>query len=112
MFKTVSAALLVASIFVAPAMAAGIGKTDVAPITKSEKATPNAVSVNAQKSKALSAKALNAKASMRTTYNHHHSHKHFASAKTHAKTHKIAHAGKTRRDLKQVSAIKPAGHKA
>jgi len=37
MLKKISAALIVASLFAAPAMAAGMTKTDAAPITKSVK---------------------------------------------------------------------------
>lgn len=79
MFKTISAALLAASIVVAPAMAAGTVKTDVAPVTKV----------------APTAKVLDAKASMRKHVRHRHHirhhrvHKHSVLFKKHRAAHVV-----------------------
>lgn len=100
MFKTISAALLAASIIAAPAMttamAAGTVKTDVAPVTKSVTLTP---------------KVLDAKASMhkhrRHHIRHHRSHKHVAVFKKHT----VAHVVKAQPAVKRISSAKPIAAK-
>jgi hypothetical protein len=97
MLKTISAALLAASVIVAPAMAAGTVKTDVAPVTKSEKATP----------------ALGAKASMHKARHIRHAH-HIRRHRTHAaavKKHTVAHVVKAQSSVKRMSSAKPLAAK-
>ena len=93
MLKTISAALLAASMIAAPAFAAGTGNAAQTSTVKSEQATTNSTQVNtgakasAKTAAKTSAKsgALNANAKMRR--HHHKSHKISAlkSKKTHAK---------------------------
>jgi hypothetical protein len=64
MFKTISAALLAASVFVAPAMA-GTSRTDQAPAAKT--ATVNS-------------KVLNASAKAKAKSHHHRAHRHHHAA--------------------------------
>jgi hypothetical protein len=97
MFKKISAALLVASIFAAPAMAAGAVKADVAPITKSVKLSP---------------KVLNAKASMRHIHHNHIRHHHrFHKHAVVLKKQTVAHVVKVKPIVKRISSLKPAGAK-
>lgn len=51
MFKTISAALLAASVLAAPAMAAGAAKTATAPAAKSVQVKPSVLNANAKMSR-------------------------------------------------------------
>lgn len=64
MFKTISAALLAASVFVAPAMA-GTSRTDQAP---------------AAKTATINSKVLNANAKAKAKSHHHRAHRHHHAA--------------------------------
>jgi molybdopterin biosynthesis enzyme len=85
MLKTISAALLAASVLVAPALAAAPGKTTPAPVVKSENVKP------VIKSEKVKPNALNANAKMGRHHvkqvRHHGSHKMSA-----LKTHKVSKA--------------------
>jgi hypothetical protein len=105
MLKTISAALLAASVIVAPAMAASTVKTDVAPatksapVTKSEKATP----------------APDTKASMHKARHIRHAH-HIRRHRTptHAaevKKQTVAHVVKAQSSVKRISSAKPLAAK-
>jgi hypothetical protein len=113
MLKKISAALLVASIFAAPAMAAGTVKTDVAPITKPVQSTPKVANTKALNAKVLDAKVLDAKASMhgvrhgRHHIRHHRFHKHTAVFKKHT----VAHVVKAKPIVKRMSSAKPVAAK-
>jgi hypothetical protein len=48
MLKTISAALLAASVLAAPALAAGTGKTAATPVTKSASVSKNVLNANAK----------------------------------------------------------------
>jgi hypothetical protein len=85
MLKTISAALLAASVIAAPALAAGQAKTAQAPVTKAEqveKAKPSALNANAKKPSALNANAKMSRHHVRPV-SHHRSHKHMGALKTH-----------------------------
>ncbi|WP_315831798.1 His-rich protein BRANT [Bradyrhizobium prioriisuperbiae] len=105
MFKTISAALLAASIIAAPAMAAGTVKSDVAPVTK---LAPTAKVLD---TKVPDAKVLDAKASMRKHVRHRHHIRHHRSHKHSVvfKKHTIAHVAKPA--IKRVSSAKPVAAK-
>jgi hypothetical protein len=78
MLKTISAALLAASVLAAPALAAGLDKTTQAPASKIEQ-----VKTSAPKADAKKTSALNANATMgRHHHRHHRSHKHMGALKT------------------------------
>ena len=83
MLKTISAALVAASVLAVPALAGTSGKTVQAPVNK----TAQAPAVKAEQGKA---KALSANARMgrhHKHYRHHRHHKHIGLYKTHAKPH-------------------------
>jgi hypothetical protein len=91
MLKTISAALLAASVLVAPAMAASSGKTTQAPAAKAVQAKTSVPDANAKKTSALNADAkktgvLNANAKMGGHHKHvrhHRSHKQMGALKPH-----------------------------
>lgn len=75
MLKTISAALLAASVLVAPALAAGSGKTAQAPVIKTEQ-------VKQVKAGALNANARTGSHHVRHA-RHHRAHKHIGALKAH-----------------------------
>lgn len=82
MFKTISAALVAASVLAAPALAGTPGKTSQAPVSKTTQAPSNkAAQAPVIKAEPGKTKALNANAKM----GRHH--KHIGMHKTHAKPH-------------------------
>ena len=83
MLKTISAALVAASVLAAPALAAAPGKTVRAPVNKTMQAP--AIKADQNKSKALNANAR--MDSHHKHYRHHRHHKHIGLLKTHAKPH-------------------------
>jgi hypothetical protein len=98
MFKTISAALLAASMLAAPALAASstdqapagkttqapAGKTDQAPVGKTDQApAAKTAQTPAAKTKQVKPSALNANAKMSHHGKHLRSHKHMGALKTH-----------------------------
>lgn len=97
MLKTISAALLVASIATAPALAATVIKTERAPVTRT--VTTKIVTVKPSIANAR------AQAVVIKKVRHHRHHKHFG----HLRTHKHVGAVVTKKVvLKRVSAATPA----
>jgi hypothetical protein len=91
MFKTISAALLAASVIAAPALAASTDKTATAPVTKTTTA-PAAKTTAAPVVKADQAKSKSLNANARTSHKqvrHHRAHKQMSVVKPHA-TKKLA----------------------
>ena len=87
MLKTISAALVAASVIAAPALAGTTGKTTQAPVNK----TAQAPAVKAEQGKT---KMLNANAKMdrhHKHYRHHRHDKHIGLHKTHAKHIAVKH---------------------
>lgn len=99
MLKSISAALIAASLLAAPAMAASVDKT----------ATPPAKTMTTTGTKSADVKGgkvLNARASMHRHhhrhYSHHRTHKHFAGVKKLGRTHVV----KAKSGVRHLSAVK------
>jgi hypothetical protein len=96
MLKSISAALLAASILAAPAMAAGTGKSDVVPAPAAQTST----------TKAVTGKTLGARASMHKGRHHRHHLSHKMTGIKHT-----AHVIKAKAGVKHLSAVKTGAAK-
>jgi hypothetical protein len=99
MFKTISAALLAASVLAAPALAASSGKTDAAPVTKQAPANTTEKAITDKTAVKPGVADANAKMSG-----------HHAAHHKHHRTHRMAtHKTHTKVSLKQVKPVSKRG---